>query len=404
MIHFDAVRLRALRGPVVQTVIGLLLLINNFRVLVRERFSDNVFSQGTICMLYCARYRTIVSHDHEVRRITHCAVTRPQAMSSLANITLFSMKFVASRIINLPLSRLPVIHGRPLGKQIQLYVVVPSDLVPPNVGISRSLTRLVVDDSSPQMSRMGSVVDEPAVATPQISPGAHMETELGAELATVVEEESMERLQSALSASSTEAGALPAAPEAAAQMPASPSGSDALAADPGTAASAMSEPSQRSEPAHVSWAEPPAASPSAAVPAETAEVDAEARRDAQARGARGARGSMSGSAADLPRSIHLFEMQAGATAKDAVVIPLATWQRHPLLDVKCLVRVRRSPAYKPLTWCAYVLCCAAMLAAVVENYDRAWLAGTLLAVVGLIQLVEVTRMDRRLFLAVVSVH
>ncbi len=39
LVHFDAVRLRALRGPVVQTIIGLMLVINNFRVLVRERVS-----------------------------------------------------------------------------------------------------------------------------------------------------------------------------------------------------------------------------------------------------------------------------------------------------------------------------------------------------------------------------
>jgi hypothetical protein len=87
LVHFDAVRLRRMRHPKIHVAIGALLLLANFRVLLRERLegkqaclrsahartrsqsprrrhgtpTDETFSQDTVCILYCARLRTIVS-------------------------------------------------------------------------------------------------------------------------------------------------------------------------------------------------------------------------------------------------------------------------------------------------------------------------------------------------------
>jgi hypothetical protein len=79
IVCFDAVRLRALRRPGIMITLGLLMLANNLRVLVRERVSgaclpflrmpasqltapgvDRTFTQETVCVVYCARYRTLV--------------------------------------------------------------------------------------------------------------------------------------------------------------------------------------------------------------------------------------------------------------------------------------------------------------------------------------------------------
>ncbi len=101
LINYDAMRLRVLRRSAVQLFLAFIAIGNNLRVLVRERTSgaqlqrrvspatvlggkrrtsffrlaaadrvtraDYTFTKDTVCILYCARYRTLV-------RIARCAV------------------------------------------------------------------------------------------------------------------------------------------------------------------------------------------------------------------------------------------------------------------------------------------------------------------------------------------
>jgi hypothetical protein len=319
-------------------------------------------------------------------------------MASLTNVTIFSMKFISARIANLPLSRLPVIHARSQDKQIQLYVVVPSSLVPPNTGISRSLTRSGTAEfeaaaaaEEAQVSRMTSAEgDDENVAAGSGGPpqgdaqSDGRETEIGVQLA------------------------LP--------PPLSPADSVPPAADLRSSSLVSGAADlDGADAAHVAWSPQPEASSSVEYVGVSADqgTDPEPPSPAAAASGRGhvhgrghgTRGSVSASVTSAsrarPRSLNLSDMLLGATAKDAVAIPLTSWPREPLLSVKCIVRWRRTRLYESLAWTTYVLCCAATMAALIEGYNSLWLAAAVFVVVITIQVTEITRMDRQLFFAVV---
>ncbi len=76
------------------------------------------------------------------RPVPRSYVLCPQALSSLVNITIFLLKFIALRLYyDSAQSRLPIVARRLPNNTTQLLAVVPANLVPPGTGLVRSLDR-----------------------------------------------------------------------------------------------------------------------------------------------------------------------------------------------------------------------------------------------------------------------
>jgi hypothetical protein len=165
LVHFDAVRLRALRRAGFQITLGGILVLNNLRILVRERAQGarglhheprddamtpavSRYSTASLCISggYCVQYRTIVS-PRAWPTLARLALSdrrrrgTGQALSSLTNMTFFFARFVAARLYrDTAQTRLPVVIRRlPNSRMVELLAVVPHGLVPAGIGVQRGL-------------------------------------------------------------------------------------------------------------------------------------------------------------------------------------------------------------------------------------------------------------------------
>jgi hypothetical protein len=329
MLSFDAVRVRLMRNVWVQTLLGVM----DIRIILRERAAGAPHAHlseplPTYPCLQC-RQRILtrfcvlavlraLPNAGQPRICMPAASLKPrgdsQALSSLTNITMFYIKFVVLRLTNTARSRLPVVATRLSDKRLQLWAVVPSSLVPPNVGLAASLLRL----------------------------------------RSYHEQESItSRTSSNVNLVNTERGSTAENPQAGSRS----------RAGLGAVDLASNEPIAKQELSSIS--------PSAA--SETARLS-----------------QITTDAVDGEHTV-------------VVRMPLNNWTPKPQISIRALVNIRRTALYQVLTFVAIVAYDVAMLRAVWSNENSRSQALTIVAILAVIQLFELTRYEGRLFRTVVSV-
>jgi hypothetical protein len=325
--------------------------------------TDKTFNQDTICLLYCARYRTLVRTFHACLSLFF--IFARQALSSLVNLTIFFLKFLATRMVRrATLSRLPVVARKLRNpNRIELLAVVPSELLPAGTKLRKLLDRL------------GTRTDE-AIRRFQHEEDPNAEAE---------PEDDGSEVTSASAATRS--------------------------VDRGDLRQSSSGPEQ--EMVSVSAASPSAAIIEAQTPPAVGDVEPDDGAPARARTVNF---SLDVAAAPAPAparppakkryrtrvSFSLGEMQPEALAKESVLVPLASWLSQPFLSIPALVRLRRSPVYQLLGSLVVLLPGGATVWALWAEYDQLWLFVVTAVVTLSLHTVELTRWDRGLFHALVG--